>query len=534
MVRRACSTAPEISDQRSTHASAPSHMYAVAGERILSCGTRLRATLLTEHIHGQTGVQDHEAGAPIPSCVLRTRGREVATAPFQHWLSANDFSGRPSCAPERRSERARRVGPSAPGAEGRGGGAARGQLDVGEIAARITPSRAAPAASPSSSGPARPAPAPPGAGGGPHGRAQARGAGRGGLDRHRAGHPQRRPPRRRPAQAGCTRSAGPRDQRALTPPALTGGSAEAEEAAGPSTASPSSRPAPGPVPSRPAPTAAQVGATALVVPWRPAQPPWLIMTSSVRPAPGQVAETWPDAFRAQARRRFRSKEDAHVFFLAPHLLVERYAEESLRASAAYLWDRDGDGALDRGELEALPVQLRALLPAPAASSGTRRRRRPRQKPWRPSFGTQPTFVARRRFFRLSLPAREDQWPRSGPEPSVPLPTLEADRFHASFTALKAVLPIDTTVAPRSSLPPSLPPSLPTRPLVKEGGRARTYMTARLLATKLVPVAATLPAFFCVNDDLAPDKARALEAPLRAWLAAFFPEPAPFELQAQRG
>eukprot|EP00741_Cyanophora_paradoxa_P010361 tig00020531_g10025.t1 len=55
MVRRPCSTAPEISDQRSTHASAPSHMYAVAGERILSCGTRLRATLLTEHIHGQTG-----------------------------------------------------------------------------------------------------------------------------------------------------------------------------------------------------------------------------------------------------------------------------------------------------------------------------------------------------------------------------------------------------------------------------------------------------------------------------------------------
>eukprot|EP00741_Cyanophora_paradoxa_P024227 tig00021758_g23398.t1 len=125
MVRRPCSTTPEISDQRLTHASALSHahMYAVVRERIRSCGTRLRATLLTEHIHGQTGepffiggnqvgvparaaspppsapraVQDHEAGAPISSCMLRVRGRDVATAPFQRWLSANDFSGAAVC-----------------------------------------------------------------------------------------------------------------------------------------------------------------------------------------------------------------------------------------------------------------------------------------------------------------------------------------------------------------------------------------------------------------------------------------------------
>eukprot|EP00741_Cyanophora_paradoxa_P000961 tig00000449_g929.t1 len=134
-------------------------MYAVVGERILSCGTRLRATLFTEHIHGQRRallhrgqpVQDRalprgrrraaraapdavavaqrpprleaalhdETGAPISSCVLRTRGRDVATAPFQHWLSANDFSGAAV-----RVELAGQPGAS---------------WTSGEIAARITP-----------------------------------------------------------------------------------------------------------------------------------------------------------------------------------------------------------------------------------------------------------------------------------------------------------------------------------------------------------------------------------------------------------
>eukprot|EP00741_Cyanophora_paradoxa_P000975 tig00000449_g942.t1 len=156
-------------------------MYAVVRERILSCGTRLRATLLTEHIHGQTGepffiggnqvgaparaaspppsapraVQDHETGALIPSCLLRTRGRDVAAAPShgQRWLAANDFSGAAV-----RVEVAGRPGAS---------------WTSGEIAARITPLSSRTGRLSLVLRPRAPRfRRRPGPGGGPHGRAQ--------------------------------------------------------------------------------------------------------------------------------------------------------------------------------------------------------------------------------------------------------------------------------------------------------------------------------------------------------------------------
>eukprot|EP00741_Cyanophora_paradoxa_P022174 tig00021435_g21406.t1 len=116
--------------------SAPSHgpqLHPVGGERILNCGTRLRATLFTEHTHMQTGEPffvggnqskivpfrvdidvprisrstrsfrpnvletdlHDEKGALIPFYVLKMRGQDVTTVPFQYWLVAEDFSGAP-------------------------------------------------------------------------------------------------------------------------------------------------------------------------------------------------------------------------------------------------------------------------------------------------------------------------------------------------------------------------------------------------------------------------------------------------------
>eukprot|EP00741_Cyanophora_paradoxa_P011492 tig00020561_g11103.t1 len=141
---------------------------------------------------------------------------------------------------------------------------------------------------------------------------------------------------------------------------------------------------------------------------RPGRPP-----CKRRTCPVQAAETCPDALRAQARRRFRSKEDAH-------LLVERCAEESLRAVAADPWDRDGDGALDGGEPEALPGQLRALLPAPAGGGGGAGAR---DKEKEKAAGEALAALLRRpllRRFQGAPRAREDQWPRPAPEPSLPV------------------------------------------------------------------------------------------------------------------
>eukprot|EP00741_Cyanophora_paradoxa_P002198 tig00000555_g2130.t1 len=73
----------------------------------------------------------------------------------------------------------------------------------------------------------------------------------------------------------------------------------------------------------------------------------------------EMEATWPGAWRAQAKRRFRSAGDLHTFFLAPHFLVERFAEEALRAVVASVWDANGDGRLCPSELRGAARDLGA-------------------------------------------------------------------------------------------------------------------------------------------------------------------------------